>query len=297
MSSGIGIDIGGTHVRAARVAADGAVLERRSERTSRDPQDLLDRLASLLADLADNSTVATGIGVPGRVDALRGEVLSGGYVDLSVVPLRDELRRRAGHFVFIDNDCNMALAAEAAIGAARGADCVAMLTLGTGIGGALMQGGEILRGRRCAGQLGHIVVDQSGLPCNCGRSGCLETTSSGTSLARILAEQGLPGDTTMEAVVARAEGGDVAAMTAMRRWGLPLIDAIDSIASIIDPDIVLLGGGLGRAGWQALERLPRPSSWGERCAVAPAALGDDAGMIGAALSALRHRRAAHSSVS
>jgi glucokinase len=292
MMSAIGVDIGGTNVRVARISPNGAILDRRSERTSRDPVALLERLSSLIEAMIDSDVSAVGIGVPGRVDSQAGVVLSGGYVDLSLVPLQEELEARLATHVVIDNDCNMALVGEAALGAARSVRSSAMLTLGTGIGGALLQNGEIVRGRRCAGQLGHIVIDRAGSQCNCGRLGCLETTSSGTSLQRIFSEQGLPASTTIESVIKRADRQDPVALAVLDEWGGPLCAAIDILSSSFDPDIVLLGGGLGRAGWEVVKRLQRRPSWGEICPVAPATLGDDAGIIGAALSGLKHAQLA-----
>jgi glucokinase len=290
MMSAIGVDIGGTNVRVARISSNGAILDRRSERTSRDPVALLERLSSVIEEMIDSNVSAVGIGVPGRVDSQAGVVLSGGYVDLALVPLQEELEARLATHVVIDNDCNMALVGEAALGAARSVRSSAMLTLGTGIGGALLQNGEIVRGRRCAGQLGHIVIDRTGLPCNCGRLGCLETTSSGTSLQRIFNEHGLPASTTIESVIDRADKQDSVALAVLEAWGGPLCAAIDILSSSFDPDVVLLGGGLGRAGWEVVKRLQRRPSWGEICPVAPATLGDDAGIIGAALSGLKHAR-------
>jgi glucokinase len=242
----------------------------------------------MIEEMSDRDLSAVGIGVPGRVDSHAGRVLSGGYVDLSLVPLRGELETRLATPVVIDNDCNMALVGEAAFGAARGVRNAVMLTLGTGIGGALLQDGEIIRGRRCAGQLGHIVVDRAGLPCNCGRLGCLETTSSGTSLGRIFSEHDLPANTTIESVIDRADKLDPTALAIIEEWGGPLCAAIDTIASAFDPEIVLLGGGLGHPGWEVVKRLYRRPCWGEICTVAAATLGDDAGIIGAALSGLRY---------
>src|SRR5215211_8515444 len=162
MMSAIGVDIGGTNIRVGRISPNGAILDRRSERTSRNPVALLERLGSVIEEMIDSDVSAVGIGVPGRVDSQAGVVLSGGYVDLSLVPLQEELEARLATHVVIDNDCNMALLGEAALGAARSVRSSAMLTLGTGIGGAFLQNGEIVRGRRCAGQLGHIVIDRTG---------------------------------------------------------------------------------------------------------------------------------------
>jgi glucokinase len=235
----------------------------------------------------DSSAIGIGVAIPGRVDFESGVVVSGGYVDLSVVPLQALLLRRFGKPVVLDNDCNMALMGEAAFGAARGLRHVAMLTLGTGIGGALIDKGEIVRGRRCAGQLGHIVIDPFGAPCNCGRRGCIETTSSGTAFARLAAERGLAPGTTLETVIAEADNNDPVAGEVMRAWGVPLCMAVDTIASMLDPEIVLLGGGLGRSGAEVVRRIGRNPSWGDLCPVTSASLGDDAGLVGAALAALQ----------
>ncbi len=186
-SLAIGIDIGGTNVRAARVDASGHILERLAESTLRDGPALVSRLVAMVNALDRPGVETVGIGVPGRVDARHNRVLSGGYVDLSVVQLAETIERETGKRPFIDNDCNMALVAEVAAGAAHGCRHVAMLTIGTGIGGALMLDGVVLRGRCSAGQLGHVTVELDGISCNCGRRGCVETTSSGTALGRHIA--------------------------------------------------------------------------------------------------------------
>jgi glucokinase len=281
----IGIDIGGTHVRAACVDASGRILERLSERTIRDGPALVSRLVAMIHALDRPGVSTFGIGVPGRVDARRNRVISGGYVDLSTVPLAETLARETGKRPFIDNDCNMALIAEVAAGAARGRRHVAMLTIGTGIGGAIMLEGAVLRGRCSAGQLGHITVESVGLACNCGRRGCVETTSSGTALGRHIAEASLPAGTSAADVLMLARGGDARAVGVVLAWAKPLRAAIDSIVASVDPELFLLGGGLGEAACAALEWAPALSPW-YQCPVTPATLGDDAGVIGAALAGM-----------
>jgi glucokinase len=282
-SLAIGIDIGGTNVRAARVDASGQILDRLAEKTLRDAPMLTSRLVAMIHTLDRPGVSTVGIGVPGRVDARRNQVLSGGYVDLSTLPLAETIEHETGKRVFIDNDCNMALAAEIAVGAARGCRHVAMLTVGTGIGGAVVLEGAVLRGRRSAGQLGHVTVEAGGLACNCGRRGCVETTSSGTALARHIAQAGLPPASTAEEVLAAARSGDARAIRVIQAWAGPLRAAIDSIVATVDPELFLLGGGLGGAACAALEWAPAPSPW-YQCPVRPATLGDDAGVIGAALA-------------
>jgi glucokinase len=284
-ASTIGIDIGGTNLRAARIGSDGSIEARISERTTRDPGVVTERVIEMVRALDRPSVVAIGIGVPGRVDARRRQVLSGGYLDLSGCRFAEEIEAAIGKPVSIDNDCNMALVAEIATGAAMRRENVVMFTIGTGIGGAVVLDGKIVRGRMTAGQLGHLTVEVDGLPCACGRRGCVETTSSGLALARLIADSGLPADTVVEDLFAREAAGDEIAAGVLTRWIRPLRAAIDTTVAAFAPELVLLGGGLGHAAHRALARAPALADW-YRCEVEKAELGDDAGVIGGGLSAL-----------
>lgn len=288
-STAIGIDIGGTNLRAARVSSVGGILERVSERIDRDADGAVRRIVELVRQLDRPDVTAIGIGVPGRVDARRRAVLSGGYLNLAGTALAERVERITGKPVVIDNDCNMALVAEIAVGAGRGRENVVMFTIGTGIGGAIVQEGQIVRGRGTAGQLGHITVDVNGAPCVCGRRGCVETTSSGTALARHVVEAGLPAGTAIEDILRRAGKGDAAARRVLDLWARPLRAAIDSASAAFDPDVVLLGGGLGKAAHRALRKVPALAPW-YQYPVEAAELGDDAGVIGAAVCALIEHR-------
>jgi glucokinase len=284
----IGVDIGGTHVRAARVSAIGEVLAWVTRPTAGQASLVATQINELVQLLDDASVSAIGVGVPGRVDARQGRVLSGGYVDLAGLPLADLLAGATQRPVFVDNDGNMALFAEHAIGAARSAGTAVMFAIGTGIGGAVIVDGTLLRGRAAAGQLGHITVDGRGKPCLCGRRGCVETTSSGTALGRHIAEAGLPSGTSAEMLLARSTNGDAVAKAVLADWAGPMRVAIDTAVAAFDPDVVVLGGGLGAAMHRALAGFPAEAEW-YRCAVAAASLGDRAGAIGAGLSALAQR--------
>ncbi|MBZ9706655.1 ROK family protein [Mesorhizobium sp. ESP7-2] len=284
-SMAIGIDIGGTNLRAARISGKGEILKRLSEKSTPDPELVLGRIADMVRVLDTPDVAAIGVGVPGRVDARRGAVLSGGYVNLASVALARRLESMTGKPVILDNDCNMALAAEMALGAGRGHDNIVMFTIGTGIGGAVIQNRRIMRGRATAGQLGHITVDVNGEVCACERRGCVETTSSGTALGRHIARAGLGPDVSVDQLFARDAAGDIKARGILEAWARPLRAAIDTTVAMFDPDLVLLGGGLGLAAHRALEHAPALAPW-YQCPVAPAQLGDDAGVIGAALQAL-----------
>ncbi len=277
----IGVDIGGTNIRAALVSAQGEILAKLSERTPTDPLLALERVIAMARTLDTPEVLGIGVGIPGRVDVDSREILSGGILNLSSLDFVKRLETALQKPVVIENDCSMALIAEMRIGGAKGYQNVAMLTIGTGIGGAVAHAGRIYHGHKAAGQLGHICVSQDGPPCPCGRRGCVETFSSGTALRRHIAEAGLSVKTIREIFDMAAEGNDTA-VRVLRQWATPLRAALDNIAATMDPEIILLGGGLGCDAARALADLPAPAPW--FCpAILPAKLADDAGVIGSGL--------------
>jgi len=284
-ATAIGIDVGGTQVRAANVSATGEVLAWTAEPTASDALEVIAQMRGLVRQLDGPGVAAIGIGVPGRVDAQHGRILSGGYIDLSGHSLAEGLGDPGDRPVFVDNDGNLALFGEHAAGSARTADTAVMFTIGTGIGGAIIAHGTLLRGKNAAGQLGHIAIDRNGENCLCGRRGCVETMSSGTALRRHIAAAGLPESTSVEHLLARAAGRDATAKAVLDAWAAPMRAAIDTVVAAFDPDLVVLGGGLGAAMHRALEAFPAEAPW-YQCKVVAATLGDRAGVIGAGLSAL-----------
>ena len=278
----IGIDIGGTHIRAALVSTTGQILARATSPSAPDPTVVLSRCLDLIAQVRSPDCIAIGIGIPGQVIAASRSVLSGGYVDLSGQDFALKVENATGLPVTIENDATMALLGEVACGAATGALNAVMLTIGTGIGGAIISQGKVLRGTGTAGQLGHIVVDPDGLPCVCGRTGCVETTSSGTAFGHHLVAAGLPPDTRAEHLLAR---DDAQARAVLDAWAGPLRQAIDTLITMCNPQVVVIGGGAGASAVAALALRPAAKSWFDAPILA-AQLGDDAGVIGAALAAL-----------
>ena len=278
----IGIDVGGTNIRVGVVSAAGEVLDHVTKSTPPKPELALAAIVDMVRSLDRAEVTAIGMGVPGRVDTAAGKILSGGFVNLSGLPVIEALQAIGGKPVTVANVAKMALVAEARIGAARGARHAVLLTIGTGIGGAAMDSGVVLRGRATAGELGHISVKADGLLCICGRLGCVETESSGTALRRHIAEAGLPKDTVIGDLLSRQ---DQRARAVIRAWAQPLRAAIDSLVACFDPECVVLGGGLGHAACQALVGFPAEAAW-YQCPVLPAELGDRAGVIGAGLMAL-----------
>ena len=152
-ATALGIDVGGTNLRIAEIDAAGRILSRHAERVTNGREAFPNRLAELVASYRSPSVKAIGIGIPGRVNAAAGLVLSAGYLDIGGLPLAAWLGATTGLPVVVENDCSMALIAECSVGAARGAENVVMFTIGTGIGGAIVQGGRPLarpRHRRSA---------------------------------------------------------------------------------------------------------------------------------------------------
>lgn len=281
----IGVDVGGTNMRAAKISPSGEILCKKSVAGSRDPDRAVELIKGLIAEMGGARACAIGIGVPGRVNGWTGEVISGGFLDLSGKDLKSEIAASFGRPVIVANDCSMALIGEAKIGGARGLRNSVMLTIGTGIGGAVMENGEIVHGRRSAGQLGHLVVNLNGHPCPCGQRGCVETESSGTSLRRHLDSAGFGPEVRFQDVLSLAERGDETGLRVMLAWAAPLRAAINTLCASFDPEVVLLGGGMGHAALQALNFLPPLKTWYEVDTRA-AMLGDDAGVIGCGLAAL-----------
>jgi glucokinase len=254
--------------------------------SSPDPQEVLARVLGLINEVRNAEVRAVGIGVPGQVHAATRQVLSGGYVNLSGFDFASAVEAASGLRVTLENDATMALLGEATHGAAKGLRNVVLLTIGTGIGGGILNDGQVLRGAGSAGQLGHLCVDPQGRSCVCGRVGCVETVSSGTAFATHLAEVGLPPGTHAEDLLIRR---DPAARAVIAAWAVPLRAAIDSLIATCNPDCVVIGGGAGAAAFAALATVPARNSWYNAPVVA-AILGDDAGVIGAATTALTSRQ-------
>jgi glucokinase len=316
MSSAVGVDLGGTKMLAGVVDASGNVLHRASDLDFGDTVErILDELEEAVREALEASDGAevVGLGVPCTMDRERGFAISAVNLPLVNVPVRDLMRERLGIPVFVDNDANLAMLAEHRHGAARGTRNAMLLTIGTGIGGGMILGGDVYRGSTgAAAELGHVVVDENGPPCqgNCPNRGCVETMASGTALARDgrvaagrepesalgrLAGAGEPIDG--RAVTGAAIAGDEVAREVVENAGRHIGVALASLANAFEPEVFVLGGGVMAAG----ELLLEPARAELRARALPpmnevpvvaAELGPDAGMVGAATMALEEARAA-----
>jgi glucokinase len=307
----IGVDLGGTNLLAGALDADLRVL-RRARRTiaGLDLPSLLLTIADAVGELRaeiDCGVEAVGFGIAGLIDDERAIAVSSVHLPIAGLAFADVMSERLGLPCCCDNDANVALLAEHRRGAAIGERVALMVTLGTGVGGAIMAGGELFRGARGgAGEFGHMIVDPDGPPCGpgCPSHGCLEAWTSGTALARearaaaqrdgagalgrALA-QGREIDGPLVTQLAR--DGDESALAVLRTLGEWLGVGLCSLVNIFNPDVVVIGGGVSGAGELVLEPARRVlagralAASAQHVAIRAARFGDEAGMFGAALLA------------
>lgn len=277
----VGLDAGGTRIRAARITADGQMAGHVVEPVASDRTGFIAQVLRLIAATRDDTTRAVGIGIPGRVMGKTGTILSAGYLDLARLDLTALIKTETRLLCRVENDATMALIAEGQ----GSTGMIAMITVGTGVGGALLRDGLPFHGENFAGQFGHMVVAADGPMCKCGRKGCVETFSAGPALGALIATAGLPRTTTAADLLKAADDGDVLAENIVTFWADPMKRALQSLVAVVDPIEVIIGGGLGVDMAAALTRQTTGSPWFDR-PVKAARLGDDAGVIGAGLAGL-----------
>jgi len=284
----IGIDFGATSIKGACVTRDGAVTARASVKTvaSRGPEGLLDDVAALIGRLGKGRRIdGVGIGLCGMVDTVRQEVryttdTLPGWRD---VPISKEIFRRTGVVTVCDNDGNAAAWGEYLAGAGKGVSSLVVFTLGTGVGGGIVLDGKRLVGASyTAGHLGHIKVRAGGRKCPCGDRGCLEAYASAFAMRRLYHME--PAQ-----LFNRAKAGDAKALGAVDEAADALGRAFATVACTINPEIIAMTGGIAK-GWPALRRRALESFAAhalpdtvEHTRVVRSALGNDAGVIGAAM--------------
>lgn len=310
----IGIDIGGTKVAGALVDEAGSILRlERRPTPANDPDAIVDIVVDLVRELGDGEqVVAAGVAAAGFIDAAQSTVYYAPNINWRSEPFRDRLSARLpGVDITIDNDANAAGWAEFRFGAGRGMSDMTMLTIGTGVGGAIVTGGRLLRGGfGAAGEIGHLRVVPGGHPCGCGQKGCIEQYGSGRALLRFANEIADAGGVGQALANARADNGgvlegaiiagllqegDVGALTALRELGDWLGQACASIGAVLDPQVFVFGGGVAIAGDLLLDpvresflaHLPARGFHPEPLFTV-AELVNDAGVVGAADLARLH---------
>jgi glucokinase len=290
----VGIDLGGTSLKGAIVscgpARDTGEVVGRPTPVSDGPDAVVEAVCEFAADLASSQTVAgVGVAVPGIVDEEAGTVSEAPNLGWRDVAIGSAVRERLDVPVTIRHDVRAAALAEGLIGAACGCEDYLLLTLGTGVGAAVVLGGRPYTGQAGrGGELGHTTVDPDGPICACGRHGCLEAFASAGAVVRRYGERS--GErVAADEVVTRARGGDPAAHVVWEDALDALALAIANYVTLLTPERVVIGGGLAGAGEDLFDpvrrRLDSLVRFAEPPAVVPAALGPDAGWRGAAIAA------------
>jgi glucokinase len=319
----IGVDLGGTNIVVGAVASDGSMAApARTEATKADlgASAVSDRIASMVdATIADvcngnggtrTDCLGVGVGAPGPLDRERGIVVVAPNLRWNNYPLRDEIQARVRLPVTLDNDANCATLGEWWLGAARGARHVIGLTIGTGIGGGIIVGGELFHGASdVAGEIGHMTIETHGRRCSCGNYGCLEAYASGTAIAerareavahdgssQLLAQAG--GDVaaiTAQTVFASAALGDRLALEVVRDTAGFLGAGIANLLNVFNPEVVVVAGGVMQAGASLFEPLRAEvrkrafrTAW-EAARIVPGELPGTAGVVGAARTFLNEQ--------
>jgi glucokinase len=293
----LALDIGGTKIAVGLVDPAGELVHTFIEPTPKDHDaehvwDVLDRMIAAAANTAKGSIHAVGIGSAGPIDAAAGTVSPVNIASWQGFPLRDRVAAAMPEVpVQLAGDAICMALGEHWRGAGRGARFMLGMVVSTGVGGGLLLDGKPYHGRTGnAGHVGHVVVELDGQPCPCGGHGCVETVASGPWMTRWALANGWdgPADADAVALAEAAEAGDPAALKAFHRGATALAAMIASVGAVCDLDLVVLGGGVARSGPLLFDPLRAALadytglSFIRGLRVVPAALGGDAGLIGAA---------------
>jgi glucokinase len=247
----IGVDLGGTNLRAAAIDSQGKLLDKIAGSTElqagRDAviDDMVQSIEKLRARLGEHNLRGVGIGLPGFILMDKGIIVgSNNMPEFENYPVRDEIEKRLGAKVILENDANAAALGEKWMGAGREVDDLVLLTLGTGIGGGIIVGGRVLHGELgMAGELGHLTVVPNGNPCGCGNRGCVEKHASATAISAMARLIGLGHDLTSEDVYNLAVSGNERALAIFHSMGEALGVALANLINIFNFPLYLLSGG------------------------------------------------------
>ncbi len=313
MSLTIAVDLGGTHVRVAAYPPESItpIKHHRTRSYAADPG-VYDRVVQAIESVwMQGQVTAIGIASPGPLDPHTGTILATPNIpEWRNFPLAQKLSEHFGLPAFLDNDANLAGLAEWKYGAGKGHHNLVYLTISTGVGGGVISHDRLLQGfHGMGGELGHMIIDPNGPPCGCGKNGHVESFSSGPAIARYASEQiraghftesTLPaqGQLTAAQVADAARAGDALAISAFERAGHYLGIAVANYLAIFDPSIVVFGGGVSQVGdllfkpfEESLKQHTFHPHYLDDLVITKAALGDDAGLLGAlALARLKQNK-------
>ena len=303
----IGIDLGGTNIKGALVSETGEIAREvsRPTRVELGAEAVCDGIAAVITELSSGvdrtSLGGVGLGCPGTVDDETGRVLYANNLGWKNFDLRAAVKSRTDFDLRIGNDANVAALAEALVGCAKGAQSAVIVTLGTGVGGGIVFNGKVWNGFHGVGsEIGHMILELDGEPCTCGNYGCVERYCSATAIIRMARElcavhpeseivkvcEGDLSRMNAKVVFDAAKNGDEIALKVFHRYVKYLGQLVASLVNCIDPEVIVLGGGVSKTGSYLTEAVAR--HYKEKCfyACKPtrfvlATLGNDAGSYGA----------------
>jgi glucokinase len=315
MSYSIGVDIGGTNIAAGVVDEHFDIVEKMSVKTGKERpyEQVIEDIAALINTLADKygkeNITDVGLGCPGTCDVDNGILVYSNNLNWHNVNLKGDTERLTGLPAYIENDANAAAFGEYVRGAAKQADSAVVITLGTGVGSGIITDGRLLHGMNYAGgEIGHTVIEVNGPLCTCGRRGCFEAFSSATGLIRmtaeaieknpdsLMAQSAEGGGVSARTAFKAARQGDEAALAVVRTYIEYLAAGITNTINTFQPDMLCIGGGVCGEGDYLLNPLRElvagqvySASHLKQTEIVVCELGNDAGIIGAAALAVKHR--------
>lgn len=302
----VGIDLGGTNIKLGIVDQEGNLLAETEKPTNSEEgaQSTIQRLCMHVREIVKDTTLSwdqiqgIGLGLPGFLDLKEGLVIHLTNLHWDHVPIREWIEQELNKPVRINNDGNVAALGESWTGAGKGVDDLVCVTLGTGVGGGIIANGQLISGARgFAAEIGHILIESNGHKCNCGNRGCLETIASATGITKRIEEAIAAGESTQLSrvtslmphhVFAAAREGDTLAKRVLERAIDSLAIAFAQLSVILNPQLFVVGGGIAQAGDDLF--LPLREAYtrhaqkiaAEQVRIIPAALGNRAGILGAA---------------
>lgn len=310
----IGSDLGGTNIATALVNEKGEIIEKdkRPTEAAYGPEhvifNMIEAIKRVARDVGMENVAGIGLGIPGLVDIEKGLSIFAGNLGWENIPVMEKFEKEFPKMrLFMDNDVRVATLGEKYFGAGRGVDNLILITLGTGVGSGIIINGKLYRGKTySAGEIGHITIFSDGLYCNCGNRGCLEVYASAPGIARRARDYIRTGHFTIMAgmvghdlskitaeVVSKAcDLGDRLALTIMEETAEILGIGIANYINILNPEMVIIGGGVSLAGNKLFDPLRKTvrqrtmRNAGENVRIVPAELKDESGMVGAAALAM-----------
>ena len=309
----IGVDLGGTNIATGVVNEKNEIVGRGKVKTNapRPAEAIFDSIkeavdmAIMNAGISYNDVISVGVGTPGSVNKETGAIEFSNNLQFNNVPAKEMLEERLKKPVYLENDANAAALGEAVAGCGNGVKDFVAITLGTGVGSGIIINGKIHRGANfCGGEMGHMVINVDGIPCNCGRKGCWEKYASATALVSQAVEamqgnkssllwQTCDGDLNKvdgKSIFEALDMGDATAKHVVDKYLYYVAIGIANVINALQPEIVCVGGGISAQGDKILDpireivRAERYSVYAEKqAAILEATLGNDAGIIGAAL--------------